>query len=1761
MKRALFFVLGLLVFSQTIYGANNFGLIQSLGMAKDSQKDIVWQIEKQWESTAPAMRSLDRNVQYRIQKYVYNEGSLQHDAHYILPKDTEHLFGDTVPCAVDHTGLFFAALSAAQPGDVATALYVDQNDVLHTEKIDIAGLRVHKIIAVQSGVLFIGQFEHTIHLIYRDRDGSVAFYTHDLNVSSTKNHFFITDAVVDSAHNVHMSCVLQGEPKSTIMVHFDYKVKKWTSNLLDNKDVQEVLYMAILPTKRSVQDQLVLVGKNSDGVSHIAWTDTQAKKAQVVDAIAFDPQALLIDSSSKAVVAGYDKTDFVCARYTRSGRYTKAYHPTIVTGSKKNTIQRSALFTGICEFADGVINADITYHTKDFYGITRDVSAPLVTAHVKVNVTDTDTPGTQVNDLYAHWNGYASVVSIRQLSLVGNPVHSADETIESFELEGFALVNELIADDTSDAQSLSTDPVIVFTTPAPGAAASATVTVTMSIDGQLYTVPLVGTMNIPVDFSGNPHVSGGIFSGTIPGTGGESLVLIVDPTDSVTAQNYSTNIAGQLDVTFDTQYVGVTVAAVIDQIAIDQNSVSTSWYLTGLKTVTFYTDEALENPVSNLTITVPAQSDTDVANTAERTFYLQAFVDIEPAGVPSFKQTNVPVTGYIILQTDDNGDVIVVESSVSISQDGDDVDLEGSGGFIDTQEGGYDFPNDDLGGTHTVNLTLGYNETHSSSSNVSNLSVLVDTVSDNHSDVQGIVFNTIRYNGISSYVQITHVVLDPETITDENTDLNEASDEDLHRWVLVNQDGYDAYQYDNAIDFFAAENAGYWALELTGDGYVLLGDAQYIHIAGTAYLLPPDSDTFLTVQLQGDVVASCDIHGNVTIPTISMFIDEQPTAVYQALYTSGLGVAQDMSVTIYVHPVDEEPFNAVAGVAEPHLDGSDIVPVDANATMYGRSRFDGVATRIDIDSVAIDFIAQPDWILEDITLGTDVSGVITEADTTDVEVEIFGTATLYRAGELTTVYSDDENPSDSAQFHDDADNGGTYDVLLRGTIFVNVDSDGNVSLAEGTNQIRAYHLDNLDGIDEEANRSVYTGRNNDIDIVLTVTGNRVTTIDQSVQNARVALTGTEKYNGDGSYILVTQATVFPINSGLDQSPTNALFNDPDWSYVYNAPVLSGDIVLGGVVQGDVEVDIQIANPTATVEYATGSITITSAAGTEFIRALNAGPELQIGADGVLSIVNDTQYNLDRLITDDDGGRFRSSTGIVCTHNGKLYITNGAGGEYDSGFITVIDTLNDYSAIILDDGFNQPSSIAYSALNDLVYVANPGGGGNSGLGFISVIDPKNDVVIDTIGADGDDIHFSTPVSLAVAPYGYLLYVVNHVANSISVIDIDPTHTIEQGYVSNSYNNHIATVSVGSQPRALQFSLDGTRLYVSNYGSNSISVINTSPLSDDYLDVLATISVAAGPIALALSASGFELFVGNYHDNSISVVDVYENSPSVYTIKNTFTTDINGLQSLAVWENNLYVTNNVDETITHLSVSTDSSVLLSTKLIGDAYNPFLNPQGLLVQGNSLFVVDAGDNGSNSYGQLFVFQISDSSISTTLNTDMILNLVPVDITHIVVTDNSTVSVDSNVTIQALYDGVTTTIKSLEIAVDNETISPAGWFAAGIGALEFNDGNDVIVLLSADGDVTTEPITVTGVASIYPDEDPTVIGGDGGTNQFLEVPVSGSVQFTVSRYGNITGITGSIGFTNQGPNADVTFTISVGTITNPATKVDYSAVQATMN
>lgn len=105
---------------------------------------------------------------------------------------------------------------------------------------------------------------------------------------------------------------------------------------------------------------------------------------------------------------------------------------------------------------------------------------------------------------------------------------------------------------------------------------------------------------------------------------------------------------------------------------------------------------------------------------------------------------------------------------------------------------------------------------------------------------------------------------------------------------------------------------------------------------------------------------------------------------------------------------------------------------------------------------------------------------------------------------------------------------------------------------------------------------------------------------------------------------------------------------------------------------------------------------------------------------------------------------------------------------------------------------------------------------------------------------------------------LAYVTNTGSNTISVIDTS-TQTV------------VDTIVVGVAPAGIVATPDGASLYVANSGSGTVSVIETAAKS-----VVATIPVGVAPGAIAISPDGSRVYVANTGSDSVSVVDTASNT---------------------------------------------------------------------------------------------------------------------------------------------------------------------------------------------------------------------------------------------------------------------------------------------
>ena len=82
---------------------------------------------------------------------------------------------------------------------------------------------------------------------------------------------------------------------------------------------------------------------------------------------------------------------------------------------------------------------------------------------------------------------------------------------------------------------------------------------------------------------------------------------------------------------------------------------------------------------------------------------------------------------------------------------------------------------------------------------------------------------------------------------------------------------------------------------------------------------------------------------------------------------------------------------------------------------------------------------------------------------------------------------------------------------------------------------------------------------------------------------------------------------------------------------------------------------------------------------------------------------------------------------------------------------------------------------------------------------------------------------------------------------------------------------ATVPVGRRPLGVAAHPGGRHVYVANYRSDTLSVIDTATRT-----VAASVRVGRGPAGVAVDPTGARVYVTNYRENTVSVIDAASNT---------------------------------------------------------------------------------------------------------------------------------------------------------------------------------------------------------------------------------------------------------------------------------------------
>ncbi len=166
----------------------------------------------------------------------------------------------------------------------------------------------------------------------------------------------------------------------------------------------------------------------------------------------------------------------------------------------------------------------------------------------------------------------------------------------------------------------------------------------------------------------------------------------------------------------------------------------------------------------------------------------------------------------------------------------------------------------------------------------------------------------------------------------------------------------------------------------------------------------------------------------------------------------------------------------------------------------------------------------------------------------------------------------------------------------------------------------------------------------------------------------------------------------------------------------------------------------------------------------------------------------------------------------------------------------------------------PIGLTLSPDESMLFVANVGSGD------LSIIDTINRRLIKNERL-GSGIN-----NLAVDPEGEYVYVSNKGINSISMLDI------ETGKFITSFAVGDPRSGIGQDTRGIAFSKDGAFAYIAAREPPSLMVVDTSKLPH-YPEraVLKYIPMDSKPTAVVLSPDGSEIWVANYNSSNVYVVD--------------------------------------------------------------------------------------------------------------------------------------------------------------------------------------------------------------------------------------------------------------------------------------------------
>ena len=247
-------------------------------------------------------------------------------------------------------------------------------------------------------------------------------------------------------------------------------------------------------------------------------------------------------------------------------------------------------------------------------------------------------------------------------------------------------------------------------------------------------------------------------------------------------------------------------------------------------------------------------------------------------------------------------------------------------------------------------------------------------------------------------------------------------------------------------------------------------------------------------------------------------------------------------------------------------------------------------------------------------------------------------------------------------------------------------------------------------------------------------------------------------------------------------------------------------------------------------------------------------------NGNLNIVSIINTSTNRVISKVNVGN--NPAGVAVSPDGKMvYVAN----TYSNN-VSVIDTSRNIVKYSLDVKTN-PWGVAVSPDGKMVYVAN------HRSSIVSIIDTEARSVIEDL-----DLIEESPYGVAVSPDGTKVYVTHDDSDNLSVIEINnSTYNVRPVKLDTGRNKDKVKLS----PLGVAVSPDGKTVYVVNH-KTPIKGISDTPCGSVYVintttyNVTARAGVDKNPCGVAITSNGSKIYVTNSGSKTVSVIDTAKNT---------------------------------------------------------------------------------------------------------------------------------------------------------------------------------------------------------------------------------------------------------------------------------------------